>query len=224
VPRAGKQSNPITDSGDEPSPGCLGPPGDAAYALFLSRYPKLKPLIEAVGVLPDIEPTAAPIAEAVTRVVVGQMLSRKAAVRILDRVSLAARRLGCGVWQLSPEELRRCGTSARKATAILRFAEAYREAPHHFESWRHLGFPELQSQVRLHWGLGDWTASMLAIFHLGHEDIWPSADGSILRVLGLLSDHLLNGQQLDAELAAPFRSYLALYLWKSLDGGFWDRF
>ncbi len=42
----------------------------------------------------------------------------------------------------------------------------------------------------------------------------PMNDGSIMRVTGLLGQ---KGNTFEPEKAAPYRSYLALYLWEILD-------
>jgi len=211
----------ITDSGKEPF---QTPSAQDAYVHLLHHLPHMKPLMQELGVLRDVVPKPMPIPAAVTRVVVAQMLSRKAAACIFERVGEVAQRAACQVWELPDLELRRCGLSARKARTVREFAVAFEEDPNHFNSWRHLHYPVLLAQVRRHWGLSDWTAAMLAIFHLGHADVWPHTDGSILRSVGLVSEHLLDGEELDVQAAAPFRSYLALYLWKSLDDGYWKKF
>jgi len=65
-----------------------------------------------------------------------------------------------------------------------------------------------------HWGLSNWSASILAIFYFGFEDVYPENDGSIRRVTRLLEQ---KGITFDPEQASPYRSYLALYLWEILD-------
>lgn len=72
----------------------------------------------------------------------------------------------------------------------------------------------LFAEVNKHWGLSHWSASMLAIFYFGLEDVYPINDGSIKRVTSLLEQR---GIIFEPEKAAPYRSYLALYLWEILD-------
>lgn len=74
-------------------------------------------------------------------------------------------------------------------------------------------------EVRKHWGLSDWTAEMLAIFHFGHGDVFPSADGTIKRAVGLVRNHI--DPDSDPELARPHRTTLAHALWASIDCGYW---
>jgi DNA-3-methyladenine glycosylase II len=69
--------------------------------------------------------------------------------------------------------------------------------------------------------MGNWTASIISLFYIGHEDVFPSADGSLRRAMAIL-DRTKRGKRkkpFDPDRAAPYRSYLALYLWHALDSG-----
>jgi len=203
------------------------PPAENMGARMAARhlrrsFPSLTGMFRALGELRDIRPSELAVPEAVTRIVIGQMLSRKAARGIASRVAAAgSRRHERHPWELSAAELRKCGLSRRKARTIGEFAVAYALAPERFDRWQYLDYPGLLAEVRRLWGMSDWTACMLAIFHFGNPDVWPVSDGSIVRAASLVSECLLSGQVLEADLAAPYRSYLALYLWRSLDTGFW---
>ncbi|TPW11131.1 MAG: 3-methyladenine DNA glycosylase, partial [Halothiobacillaceae bacterium] len=70
--------------------------------------------------------------------------------------------------------------------------------------------------VERHKGLSRWSASMLGIFYFAMEDIYPEIDGTIMRVQRLLQGRNI---ELNPEAVSPYRSYLALYLWKLLDEG-----
>ena len=70
--------------------------------------------------------------------------------------------------------------------------------------------------------MGDWTASILALFYVGHEDVFPAGDGSLQRAITALQrigTKRSRRYKFDPERAQPFRSYLALYLWQALDTG-----
>ena len=110
--------------------------------------------------------------------------------------------------------MRSCGISNSKAKAIKLFAEQYFNDINRYENWRNLDSPGLFSEINKHWGLSHWSASMLAIFYFGFEDVYPVNDGSIKRITGLLEQ---KGITFEPEKAAPYRSYLALYLWEMLD-------
>jgi DNA-3-methyladenine glycosylase II len=162
-----------------------------------------------------LHPKDITVLDAVSKIVIGQMLSRKAARTIIHRSeSLAAKDDKCEIALLSEEEMRSCGISGSKAKALKLFAEQYFNDVDRYENWRNLDSEKLFAEVNKHWGLSHWSASMLAIFYFGFEDVYPVNDGSIKRITGLLEQ---KGITFDPVKAAPYRSYLALYLWEILD-------
>jgi DNA-3-methyladenine glycosylase II len=172
---------------------------------YLSCLPKIQPL----------EPQDITVLDAISKIVIGQMLSRKASSTIIHRAeSLTAKEGKSEIALLSEEEMRSCGISGFKAKAIKLFAEQYFNDVDRYENWRNLDSAKLFEEVNKHWGLSHWSASMLAIFYFGFEDVYPLNDGSIKRITGLLEQ---KGITFEPEKAAPYRSYLALYLWEILD-------
>ena len=182
-------------------------------------YPPLRGLLAQVRPLPDLVAQPLPVAEAVTKIVVGQMLSRAAADTIYARLtSLRDRRQLAGCWQLAEEELLHCGLSRRKVRTVREFAACYKRDPASIEAWRSLDYPELSGAVASHWGLSQWSADMLAIFYFAKPDVFPATDGTIVRVRRILEETQLQGP-LQPELARPFRTSLARYMWAFLDEG-----
>ena len=159
--------------------------------------------------------------EAVVRVVTGQMLSAGAAQSIYQRVRGKASDLGLeGSWLLDYESLRSCGLSGSKARTICEFRSRIGADASALDHWYSLSAADLAEQIGRHKGMGDWTASIIALFYVGHEDVFPYADGSIRRAIGLLdSKRPSKKRRIDPELATPYRSYRALYLWRALDTG-----
>ncbi len=185
-----------------------------------TAYPPLCDLWEQVLPLPEITPPSIPVAEAVTKIVVGQMLSRAAAETIYKRLTVLHDRHQLeGCWQLAETDLLSCGLSRRKARCVLEFAANYDRDPDRFEAWRELEYSALSSVVSEHWGLSQWSADMLAIFYFGKSDVFPATDGTIIRVQRILEKEHLVGP-LDPELARPFRTSLARSMWALLDGGY----
>jgi DNA-3-methyladenine glycosylase II len=194
-------------------------PEEEAYAHIRERFPFLKPLIERVGPVPLPKPGDEPVADVLVRIVAGQMLSQLAARSILARMTAAAERTGCGpLYRLSQGDLRASGLSGRKARTVAFIAALADEAPERLESWRDLQFDELRREVGLIWGLSDWSASVLGIFHFAQPDVFPLGDGSLVRAMRRVEQlYLPQGQRLDHKAASPFGSYLALLLWHALD-------
>lgn len=184
---------------------------------LLAAYPQLYNLFRKVNNLKTLKPQNAPIPETVTKIVVGQMLSRAAADSIYARLS--ERRSHCqleGVWQLMETDLLECGLSRRKVRTIREFAAFYERDPLRFESWRTLDHQQLRAVVSEHWGLSHWSADMLAIFHFAMPDVFPESDGAIIRVRQTLEEHYLMGP-FDPKYARPHRTSLARYMWALQD-------
>jgi len=178
-------------------------------------YPGLSGYLANLSAIQPLHPKDISVLDALSRIIIGQMLSRKAASTIIYRAeSLAAKEDKGEIALLSEQEMRSCGISSSKAKAIKLFAEQYFNDVNRYENWRNLESARLFAEVNNHWGLSHWSASMLAIFYFGFEDVYPVNDGSIRRITSLLAQ---KGITIEPEKAAPHRSYLALYLWEMLD-------
>lgn len=193
-----------------------------AYAHLRRVYPFLGPMLDHVGEVAVPVRTAVPVEDAVIKIVIGQMLSGKAARSIHERVLLACSEAGCRAWELPDETLRGAGLSGRKVRTIREFAAGMTARADEIERWPDMPFPELRRSVSSFWGLSDWTASILAIFHFGHPDVLPLSDGSIVRAIRYVEHHLMQGQdRFVVDLASPYGTYLSMALYASLDEGFW---
>jgi len=186
-------------------------------------HPHLAKIVDEIGTLRLHKRHRYSIPEAVSRTVISQMLSASAAATIRGRAEQRAgeARLN-GISELSYDDLRSCGLSNAKAKAITEFAAAYRANPARYEAWRTSPKDVLFAEVKQCWGLSNWSASILGIFYFGNPDILPEDDGSIRRAVELLTRfaRVPNGKPvIDESLCRPYRSYLALYLWRMLDDG-----
>lgn len=181
-------------------------------SFLIARYPTADHVFSAF-VIPRLRPRDMHLADAVVRVVVGQMLSAQAARTIFCRLSSLASQRQVGTWELSPKQLRSCGLSIAKTRTISEFGYALRRAPTMLDEWRSMDAEQLIGTINGFWGMSDWTASILALFYLGHEDVFPIGDGSLMRALQYLARTPRERHStLDPERARPYRSYLALYL------------
>jgi DNA-3-methyladenine glycosylase II len=196
---------------------------EAAYEKILSMYPEHRDIFAKVKRQATLAPRGMPLPEAVVRVVTGQMLSGAAARTIYERISLAANeeRL-VGSWMLDRDRLRSCGLSNAKVQTVVDFGSHVGQNPKALEHWRALSLEDLKSEITRFKGLGDWTASIIALFYIGHEDVFPAADGSLQRAAKILTERGIATRRrykFDPDLVRPYRSYLALSLWDALDNG-----
>jgi len=194
--------------------------------LISSTYPEHGALFTQLKTVPKLKPRDLPLPEAVVRVVIGQMLSGAAAQTIYGRVAAAAAERGLvGSWQLDFDALRGCGLSGAKARNICAFGSKVGDDVSALEHWRDLDVNLLIQEVKGNQGMGDWTASILALFYVGHEDVFPLGDGSLQRAMTALQrvgSKQSRRYKFDPDRARPYRSYLALYLWQALDTGMLD--
>lgn len=182
-------------------------------------YPHLAELLMQLPRLEAPQVYSGPVAEAVTRIVIGQMLSGSASATIYERVRTARDRAGlAGSWQLSQADLLAAGLSARKVKTVRAFGERYDDITDEIEAWRYLSYQELRREVEACWGLSRWSSDMLAIFYFGHQDVFPETDGTIMRALGMLRSRF-PGHEVDPELVRPYRTFLALAFWSLVDTG-----
>jgi DNA-3-methyladenine glycosylase II len=186
-----------------------------------SQYPMHAGVLGKVATIPRLRRRDMALPEAVVRIVTAQMLSSKAAQSIYHRVRSKASDLGLeGSWLLDYENLRSCGLSGSKARTICEFGTSIGVDASVLDHWYSLSVEDLAEEIGRHKGMGDWTASIIALFYVGHEDVFPYADGSIRRAIALLEGKRRNKKhRIDPDKAAPYRSYLALYLWRALDSG-----
>lgn len=194
--------------------------------MISATYPEHESLFSKLKTVPKLKPRDIPLPEAVVRVVIGQMLSGAAAKTIYSRVTTAATERGLvGSWQLDFDVLRSCGLSGAKANNICAFGAKIGNDVFAIEHWRTLDLNSLIEEIRSNNGMGEWTASILALFYVGHEDVFPVGDGSLRRAIATLQRRAAKHSRrykFDPDRARPFRSYLALYLWQALDTGMLD--
>ena len=161
---------------------------------------------------------------ALVRSIVGQQLSTKAARTIYERlVALFHDHTP------TPEELLKADEDAMRAAGLSRpkigylrsLAEQVISGELELDRLTELPDEEVSDQLTAVKGLGQWTADMFLIFHLGRPDVLPVGDLGVRRAAereyGL--PDLPDAAQL-TEMAEPWRpnrSLASLYLWRSLD-------
>lgn len=179
--------------------------------------------IGKIGPLEIPEPRFGNAEDFLARSIVGQQLSVAAARTIWSRVEALAEARGKKVTELPAldlkEEIRACGVSYSKIKALSCLSEYFKEhiCEDQLKSLDHLKRSQCLQNI---WGIGQWSCDMLSIFHYGDKDIWPLTDAGLKRGLA----KILNQEKLDdvsfsefGESFKPYRSYLSLYLWHTVD-------
>ncbi|MGV1037627.1 MAG: DNA-3-methyladenine glycosylase family protein [Candidatus Nanopelagicales bacterium] len=156
--------------------------------------------------------------------VIAQQLSTKAADTIgarvrmhLDGILTPAR-----VLELDDELLRGAGLSGAKTRTIRGLAEALHSGSLDLAPAIASGDDEFVStELQKLWGIGRWTAEMFLIFTLHRPDIWPVGDLAMRRGWDEIhGSEATTPNDLDilGEPLRPYRSVVAWYCWRQVDG------
>jgi DNA-3-methyladenine glycosylase II len=161
---------------------------------------------------------------ALLRGIVGQQLSVLAARSIYNRLT---ERFGgrtpspAELLADDPEDLRAAAGLSRSKVAFLRdLADRVESGALRLDELDELSDEEVSARLTEVKGIGQWTADMFLIFHLGRPDVLPVGDLGIRRA-ALIAYHLRKLPQ-PARLVAlarpwrPWRSVASWYLWASL--------
>jgi DNA-3-methyladenine glycosylase II len=161
---------------------------------------------------------------ALLRSIVGQQLSTKAARSIYARLTdLFDGRTPTPqeLLDADPEVVRSAGLSRPKVSYLRSLAEHVVSGELELDRLTELPDEEVTREVTAVKGLGQWTADMFLIFHLGRPDVLPVGDLGVRRAVerayGL--EELPDAETLErlGERWRPYRSLASLYLWESLD-------
>jgi len=153
--------------------------------------------------------------------VTGQQLSNQAAATIWGRVVKAAEDNNVPLFDFCCEQnveaLRACGLSRNKIKAIVGVKEACMNGVLDSQKLVKADYEELKKTISNLWGFGKWSADMIAIFYFGMKDVWSNEDLALRRGLSLVAGGDPQTEQAILTHITPYKSYLALHLWKAID-------
>ena len=161
---------------------------------------------------------------ALLRSIVGQQLSTKAARTIYGRMTELFGGHAPTPRQLlaaDPDEIRAAGLSRPKIAYLRDLAQHVEDGSLELDRLPELPDEEVSAQLTAIKGLGQWTADMFLMFHLGRPDILPVGDLGIRNAVRAeyRLRKLPDAKRLE-KIARPWRPYrtlACLYLWSSLD-------
>ena len=149
--------------------------------------------------------------------IVAQQISAKAAETVWSRMK---ERFGyispAALASASPEEIRQCGMSLRKAGYIHGIGTAVVQGDLDFSAFPHLSDSEIIGRLVPLNGVGTWTAEMLLIFSLERPDVVSWNDLAIRRgMMNLYGHETLTREQFERHRKrySPYGSVASLYLW-----------
>ena len=200
-----------------------------AILALRSADPVIGGLIDAVGAYriryldPDFE--------TLTKSIVYQQLSGKAAATIFGRLQAAAgdgRMTAEAVLKLTPAKMRTQGLSRQKIGYIRDIAKHTVSGEADFTRLARDGGRRSHAALTSLKGVGVWTAHMFLIFALRRKDVLPIGDlgirAAVRKVYGL--DELPTPSEVEelGEKWRPYRTIASWYLWRSLepDANLWS--
>ena len=143
--------------------------------------------------------------EAGIRAILGQQVSVKAARNLVSRfVALNPRNQGDYCYFPAPEQV------AQFDLDRLGMPQKRRETLRHFSAFAESHPLDNTENLLALPGIGPWTVNYLRMRGLSEPDIFLTGDLGIKKALAMMPEPL------DDTLAAPWRSYLTLYLWSTL--------
>ena len=161
---------------------------------------------------------------ALLRSIVGQQLSTKAARTIYRRMLDLFDGHAPTPKQLlavDPEKIRAAGLSRPKISYLRDLAEHVEKGELELDRLDNLPDDEVIEQLTAVKGIGEWSAHMFLMFHLGRPDVLPVGDQGIRNAVRAQYRlrKLPDAKRLE-QIARPWRPYrtlACLYLWSSLD-------
>jgi DNA-3-methyladenine glycosylase II len=166
--------------------------------------------------------TGSSLFAAMTLHIVGQQISALVAFRIYDRLAAAGGGIptAAAVLTIGQERLRTLGLSAAKASYVLALATAQADGNIDVETMADLDDATVVAELTAIRGIGLWSAQTFLIHNLARPDVLPGGDLGIRRAIAaqwrlpqLPSPSLVTQTGADW---APYRSYAAALLWRSL--------
>ena len=198
----------------------------ALYQDFLRAARRVsRPLalaIDRIGPIGYQQRRAQDLGEHLARTIVGQQLSTLAAKSIWSRVETAAEGSRVLDFCTAPNisTLRACGLSQNKARALVELRLADLTGGLNHPQLARLARIERNAALIQLRGIGPWTADMVSMFFFRETDVWPLGDLAVRKTFErFVAGHARYDVHTGAELFAPYRSFLALYMWRIANNG-----
>ena len=161
---------------------------------------------------------------ALLRSIVGQQLSTKAARTIYGRMLELFDGHAPTPKQLlaaDPDAIRAAGLSRPKIAYLRDLAQHVEDGELELDRLDELSDEQIIEELTAVKGIGDWSAHMFLMFHLGRPDVLPVGDQGIRNAVKAQYRlrRLPDAKRLEkiAKPWRPYRTLACLYLWSSLD-------
>lgn len=180
-----------------------------------SNHHKLHEVIKTIGPI-DIPISNLKFQQYLIKAIIGQQISTKAAASIWKKVQEGLKQIKNFKDKNLHQVLRSCGLSERKALyaqGVLENSQIARANRRQLKSLDSKTYASMLLDLK---GVGPWTVEMSRIFYLGDEDVLSEGDYGIQ----VAHKKMFKNEKLSQDFYnsyAPYRTYVSLYLWRSLD-------
>ncbi len=158
-----------------------------------------------------------------TRSIVGQQLSVKAAATIFSRFENLFKNKFVNpndLLKISDEKLREVGLSKQKTSYLKDLSEKVTKRELELNKFNEIDSEVIIEELVKVKGIGRWTAEMFLMFSLGRPDIFSYGDlglqNAIMKVYKLKKKPTVKQMEKLSKKWSPFRTYAAMTLWRSL--------
>lgn len=195
-----------------------------AYKIILltakKKHKVFAKIVEEIGVIDETNFVDFCPVEFLSKSIVGQQLSNKAATTIWKRLIDLKNEHEKGSFPevmtlIGSKKIQSCGISNRKVSYIGHLCSAAVEGRLNSNFIESCTYEELENILLPLSGIGPWTIKMFAIFFRRFPDVFSEEDAALNNAIAIISP---NETSVDfAEHYTPFRSSLCRYLWKATD-------
>ena len=195
-----------------------------AVAYLREADPRLAAVIDAVGPCTFEPAEHMPHFAAISRSIVFQQLSGKAASTIYERFAALFDEdtpVPHTLLDLPEEQLRGAGLSRQKIGYLRDLSAHVRAGTLPIDTLHELSDDEILAALTSVRGIGRWTAQMFLMFRLGRPDVLPELDLGIQK--GIQRAYRMRKRPVPKRVLAvgakwsPHRTIASWYLWRSLD-------
>ena len=155
--------------------------------------------------------------------IISQQLSTKAAnaiwknVKELEKTKMLSLMDICS--KKNSDILENCGLSKNKTKAAILLRQSFKQNKINEDALSKMNESELSLFIQSLWGFGPWSAEIIAMFFYGMPDIWAEKDLILNRYIKLIAKLENESYENIIQVYSPFKTYLALHIWKANNSG-----
>ena len=151
--------------------------------------------------------------------ILGQQISVSAATSIKKKITSKVKITAKEIDRISEENLKNCGVSRMKISYLKDLSSKIINKEISFKDLDKLDDNEVIKYLTSVKGIGDWTAEMFMIFHMGRPNILPIKDIGIIN--SLVKMYGEDKKNINFEkyylLWTPWNTVASWYLWRNID-------